>query len=118
MTEGPVNDIQERLDKMMKKGPKLRLISIFAADRRDGTFDLIYSFHGGDAVQDIRYIVKADDELASLSELYVGAICMEREVVDMFGLRFKGIAGGFLLDPERSPKTPLRLPPKEVGGNG
>jgi NADH:ubiquinone oxidoreductase subunit C len=118
MSEGPSNDIHGRIDEMTRNGPKPRLISIFAADRRDGTFDLIYAFHDGDEVHDIRYIVKADEEQPSLSDQYIGAICMEREVVDMFGLQFKGIVGGFLLDPEKSPRMPLRLPPKEVAKNG
>ena len=37
---------------------------------------------------------------------------MEREIVDMMGLHFKGIEGGLLLTPGKGIVTPLRKPCK------
>jgi len=42
---------------------------------------------------------------------------MEKEAAEMFGVRFKGVSGNFLLD-ETSPKAPLRQPRKEVAKDG
>lgn len=106
-------DVRKKLEKMMLKAPRPRLVDIMAADRRDGTYDLIYVFQHEGSLVDLRYVVTEDEEISSISDLYSGALCMEREIIDMFGLKFKGVEGGFLLD-KNSPKNPLRLPRKEV----
>jgi NADH:ubiquinone oxidoreductase subunit C len=108
----PVNDIGSKVDKMSFKYPKPRLITIVANDNADGTFELIYAFHYNNQYTEVRYIVKEDDELESLSSHYAAAINMEREVVDMLGLHFKGIEGGLLLDPAKGIVAPLRKPRK------
>ncbi len=107
----PPNDIRKRLERMTRKADMPRLIDIIAVDRQDGTFDLIYTFHHQNVLMDERFVIKADDELESIRDLYAAAIYMEREIIDMFGLRFNGLEGGFLLD-KNSPQTPLRKPIK------
>lgn len=114
----PINDIKKKLDRMELKAPRPRLIDIIVADRRDGTYDLIYAFHHEGKIVDVRYVFKEEDELESLSDRYSGALFMEREAMEMFGVKFKGVDGAFLLDPELSPKTPLRLPRLEVKKDG
>jgi NADH:ubiquinone oxidoreductase subunit C len=111
----PVNDIKSKVDRMTLKFPRPRLITIIANDNADGTFELIYAFHYNNQYTEVRYTVMADDELDSLSPYYAGAVNMEREIVDMMGLHFKGIEGGMLLTPEKGIVTPLRKPlkPKE-----
>jgi NADH:ubiquinone oxidoreductase subunit C len=111
----PVNDIKSRIDRMDLKYPKPRLISIIAIDNSDGTFELIYAFHYNNQYTDVRYTVKAEDELESLSSYYAAALNMEREVVDMMGLHFKGIEGGMLLTEGKGIVTPLRKPLKQAG---
>jgi NADH:ubiquinone oxidoreductase subunit C len=108
----PVNDIKSRIDRMDLKLPKPRLITIIANDNADGTFELIYGFHYNNQYTDVRFTVKGDDELESLSSYYAGAVNMEREVIDMMGLHFKGVEGGLLLDPAKGIVTPLRKPLK------
>ncbi len=108
----PVNDIRTKVDRMTFKFPKPRLISIFAIDNADGTFELIYAFHYNNQYTEVRYPVKLEDELDSLSSHYAGAVNMEREIVDMMGLHFKGIEGGLLLTPGKGIVTPLRKPLK------
>ncbi len=110
----PLNDIKSKVDRMALKFPKPRLITIIANDNADGTFELIYAFHYNNQYTEVRYTVKADDELDSLSPYYAGAVNMEREIVDMMGLHFKGIEGGVLLTPEKGIVTPLRKPLKPM----
>ena len=52
------------------------------------------------------------ESVANTFEYYAGAVNMEREIVDMMGLHFKGIVGGMLLEPGKGIVTPLRKPPK------
>lgn len=114
----PVNDIKSKIDRMAFKFPKPRLIAIVANDNADGTFELIYAFHYNNQYAEVRFTVKAEDELDSLSSYYAGAVNMEREIVDMMGLHFKGIEGGLLLTPGKGIVTPLRKPPKPADTAG
>lgn len=100
-------DVRDQLRSMEGRGPA-RLISIFPLDNSDGTLDLIYMFQVGEEVIQHRYRVREDEELESLSSLYKGALNMEREIVDLFGLRFKGVEGGLLLCAESGVTKPLR----------
>jgi NADH:ubiquinone oxidoreductase subunit C len=109
----PVNDIKSKIDRMDLKFPKPRLITIIANDNADGTFELIYAFHYNNQYTEVRFTVKEDDELESLSSYYAAATNMEREIVDMMGLHFKGIQGGLLLEPGKGIVTPLRKPLKQ-----
>jgi NADH:ubiquinone oxidoreductase subunit C len=110
----PVNDIRSKVDRMAFKFPKPRLIAIIPIDNADGTFELIYSFHYNNQYTEVRYTVKEEDELDSLSSYYAGAVNMEREIVDMMGLKIKGIEGGMLLTPGKGIVTPLRKPRKAI----
>jgi len=111
----PNSQIFEMLDRMT---PQPRLIDIMVADRRDGTFDLIYVVQHEGKLVDMRFVFREEDELESMAKRYSGALFMEKEAAEMFGVKFKGVTGSFLLDPELSPKTPLRLRPKEVAKDG
>ena len=108
----PVNDIKSKIDRMAFKFPKPRLITIVANDNADGTFELIYAFHYNNQYTEVRFTIKAEDELDSLSSYYAAAVNMEREIVDMMGLNFKGIEGGLLLTPGKGNVAPMRKPPK------
>ena len=108
----PVNDIKSKVDRMSFKSPKPRLITIFANDNADGTYELIYAFHYNNQYTEVRYMVKEEDELDSLSSHFAAAVNMEREIVDMLGLHFKGIGGGLLLTPGKGIVNPMRKPRK------
>ena len=105
-------DVRERL--RMKEGQGTsRLISVFPVDNADGTLDLIYMFQHGTEVAQYRYTIDEHEELESLADLYKGALNMEREIVDLFGLRIKGVEGGLLLCPESGVVNPMRKPSKQ-----
>lgn len=110
----PVNDIKAKVDRMAFKFPRPRLITIIPIDNADGTFELIYAFHYNNQYTEVRYTVKEEDELDSLSSYYSAAINMEREIVDMMGLRIKGMEPGLLLAPGKGIVTPLRKPRKVI----
>ncbi|OPY31687.1 MAG: NADH dehydrogenase subunit C [Methanomassiliicoccales archaeon PtaU1.Bin124] len=110
----PNEGMKNELERM---SPRPRLIDVMVADRRDGSFDLVYVFQDGHGIKDLRCVFQDGEELESISSLYSGALYMEKEAAEMFGVRFKGVDGLFLLD-EASPKAPLRLPRKEVGKDG
>ena len=97
---------------MSFKFPKPRLITIISNDNADGTYELIYAFHYNNQYTEVRYTVKEEDELDSLSTHYAAAVNMEREIVDMMGLKIKGIVGGMLLEPGKGIVSPLRKPRK------
>ncbi len=105
-------DVRDRLRQAEGQGPA-RPISIFPVDNADSTLDLIYMFQIGPEVVQYRYTVREDEEIESLSGVFRGALGMEREAVDLFGLRFKGVEGGLLLGPESGVVKPLRKPPKQ-----
>jgi NADH:ubiquinone oxidoreductase subunit C len=108
----PVNDIKAKVDRMAFKYPRPRLITIIPIDNADGTFELIYAFHYNNQYTEVRYTVKEEDELDSLSSYYSGATNMEREMVDMMGLHIKGMEPGLLLTPGKGIVTPLKKPRK------
>jgi NADH:ubiquinone oxidoreductase subunit C len=103
-------DVRDRLKQAEEIGPA-RLISIFPLDNADGTLDIIYMFQVGADVMQHRYTIEEDEELSSLSDLFKGALNMEREMVDLFGIKVKGVEGGLLLCPESGVVKPLRKPP-------
>jgi Ni,Fe-hydrogenase III component G len=108
-------DVRERLRQIDPQAPA-RLISIFPVDNADGTLDVIYMFQVGGEVVLHRYVVSEDQEIESLSDLFKGALNMEREAVDLFGLRVRGVGGGLLLCPESGVVKPLRKPPRPSKG--
>lgn len=102
-------------EQMMASGA--RLVAVIAQDNGDGTLQLIYLFDSGGKLTDRRYTILPDWEVDSVSDVYSGAVNMERESVDLLGVKFKGITPGLLLVPGKSEVTPLRkgaLEPKEV----
>jgi NADH:ubiquinone oxidoreductase subunit C len=105
-------DVRERLRAKEGQGTS-RLISVFPIDNADGTLDLIYMFQHGTEVAQYRYTIDESQELESLADLFKGALNMEREAVDLFGLRFKGVQGGLLLCPESGVVNPMRKPQKQ-----
>jgi Ni,Fe-hydrogenase III component G len=99
------------------KSAQARMISIVAREDEDGTIELIYLFDRDGRMTDFRFRILPDWEIDSVADIIPGAMNMERELVDLFGLRYKGVKSGLLLEAGKSPLTPLRRPPapaKEV----
>jgi NADH:ubiquinone oxidoreductase subunit C len=119
----PKVDIKVDLRGRLERGSKepSRLISIIPVDNADGTFDLIYMFQRGEGVEQYRYTFPVEEELDTISDLFKGALNMEREITDLFGMRFEGVQGGLLIMPDSGIVAPLRKPSigqKEVRKDG
>jgi NADH:ubiquinone oxidoreductase subunit C len=98
--------VRDKVKEMIEAGA--RMITIVAREDDDGTFELIYIFDRDGRMVNFRFRTNPDWEVDSVADIYKGAANMEREIVDLFGLRFKGVRGGLLLEVGKSPVAPLR----------
>ncbi len=95
-----------------------RFVTLVVRDRGDGTMELIYVFHSENEIVEKRFIIRPEWELESISDLWKGALLMEREAIDLFGIKIKGLQGGILLVPGKSPINPLRERKQEGESDG
>jgi NADH:ubiquinone oxidoreductase subunit C len=91
----------------MQKKWNVRLATIIATDKGAGTMELIYVLDHDGEIWTVRSEFLQDDELASLSSVFLGAENMEREIIDLLGIKFEGIKGLFL-EPGPGIMAPLR----------
>ena len=61
----------------------------------DGGVEMIYSFSNGLELENLRFVVGNDAEIASVSERFPNAFFFENETHDLFGVRFSGISIDF-----------------------
>lgn len=88
------------------RGAKARLATIVAEENGDG-LRLTYIYDIDSRLEDHSYFLLPHEELTSISAIYRGALNMEREIVDLFGLVIHGAAAK-LLFADDSPHAPLR----------
>lgn len=98
--------VRERTREMIEAGA--RMMAIAARESDDGTMELIYVFDRDQKIVDFRFQIIPEWEIDSVADLFKGALTLEREVVDLFGLRIKGVPSGIFLEPGKSPVAPLR----------
>lgn len=98
--------VRERTREMIEAGA--RMIAIVARENEDGTIEMIYTFDRDQRVADFRFQILPEWEVDSVADLFRGALTLEREVVDLFGLRIKGVLPGIFLEEGKSPVAPLR----------
>jgi NADH:ubiquinone oxidoreductase subunit C len=102
----PASEIRPKVMKMSRVNAQL--VAIIAVDLADGNFELIYSFFSRSELVNLRFVAPDGEEIESISDMFPGAMNFEREIIDLFGLRFKGIPGGLMLTPESGIVAPLR----------
>jgi len=102
----PASEIRPKVMKMSRVSAQL--VAIIAVDLADGNFELIYSFFSRSELVNLRFVAPDGEEIESISDMFPGAMNFEREIIDLFGLRFKGIPGGLMLTPESGIVAPLR----------
>jgi NADH:ubiquinone oxidoreductase subunit C len=98
--------VRERTKEMIEAGA--RMIAIVARENDDGTMEMIYVFDRDGKMVDFRFQILPEWEIDSVADLYKGALTLEREVVDLFGLHIKGVPPGIFLVEGKSPVAPLR----------
>jgi len=123
---GPKVDIRSKIMKLERA--KAQLIAITAVDLADGSFELIYSFFSKSELVNLRFTIGEGFELDSVADMFPGALNFEREIIDLFGLKFKGVRGGLVITPESgivaplrkssNPSTPASREKKEAIGHG
>ena len=99
-------DVRQRFKGFLDAGS--RFIALVVRESEDGMFELIYAFDQGGKVADFRFSIPLDQEVDSVADLYPGAMTAEREAVDLFGVRFKGVRPGLFLVEGKSPPEPPR----------
>jgi len=104
--KGPKVDIRTKVSRLDKV--RAQLIAITAVDLADGNFELIYSFFSKSELVNLRFTVSDGYEIDSISDMFPGAKNFEREIIDLFGLKFKGVEGGLLIMPSSNIIAPLR----------
>lgn len=88
------------------RGSKARLATIVAEENGDGMrLTYIYDLNG--KLRDYQYFLLPHEQIDSISDVYTGALNMEREVADLFGLEINGAPPKLLLA-EESEYAPLR----------
>ena len=102
----PASEIRPKVMNMSRVSAQL--VAIIAIDLADGNFELIYSFFSRSELVNLRFAAPDGEEIESISDTFPGAMNFEREIIDLFGLRFKGIPGGLMLTPESGIVAPLR----------
>jgi len=103
---GPKVDIRSKIIKLERA--KAQLVAITAVDLADGNFELIYSFFSKSELVNLRFTIGEDFEVDSIADMFPGALNFEREIIDLFGLKFKGVRGGLMITPESGIVAPLR----------
>lgn len=98
--------VRARTQEMIADGA--RMITIAARENDDGTIELIYLFDRGGQMVNFRFTILPEWEVDSVVNIYKGALNMEREVVDLFGLHYKGVEPGLFLVQGKSMVAPLR----------
>jgi NADH:ubiquinone oxidoreductase subunit C len=98
--------VRARTQEMITGGG--RMITIAARENDDGSIEMIYLFDRGGQMVNFRFTILPEWEVESVVDIYKGALNMEREVVDLFGLHYKGVEPGLFLVPGKSKVAPLR----------
>lgn len=113
-----VNAAQDKVvskDELVKEVERLagegaRFTTMVCLDR-DPDFEIIYMFQGEDlSLIKFRVRIAKDEEIPSISGVLLGAVLMENEIMEFFGVKFTNLALDFkcrMLLAADSPQTPL-----------
>ena len=66
------------------------LKNITALEKENGVFELIYHLYSTSNAEDLLYSINVSDEIESITDIFKSAIADEREIYDMFGIKFIG----------------------------
>ena len=88
----PVADVPQVVERVRGELRHRRFVDLTAVDRltREERFELVYLFYSMDGHTWLRLKARTDAEAPSLTPTIPGANWYEREVFDLFGVRFVG----------------------------
>lgn len=102
-----VGDLLKRVREFCDQGS--RFVTATCLDSGD-RFEVFYHFDRGLELRHLRLVVGKDEEVPSISGIYLCAFLVENEMKELFGLNVSGIAldyKGRLLLTEECPKRPM-----------
>jgi NADH:ubiquinone oxidoreductase subunit C len=90
--EVPLEQLLEDLQRIRGELGYSRFVDLTAVDRlrRENRFDLVYLFYSLERRAHLRLKTRTDAEAPSITSLVPGANWYERELFDLFGIRFEG----------------------------
>ncbi len=88
----PIEQLADTVQRVRVELGYRRFVDLTAVDRlqREGRFELVYLFYSMDQRAWLRLKTRVDDEAPSITPAVPGANWYEREVFDLFGVRFDG----------------------------
>ena len=88
----PLDALLSTIDRVRGELGYSRFVDLTAVDRltREGRFELVYLFYSLEQKTWARVKTRTDEEAPSLTPSIPGANWYEREVFDLFGIRFEG----------------------------
>jgi NADH:ubiquinone oxidoreductase subunit C len=88
----PVAELLQAIERVRGPLDHARFVDMTAIDRltREHRFELVYLFYSLQSHTWLRLITRTDAEAPSLTPMIPGANWYEREVFDLFGIRFDG----------------------------
>lgn len=98
--------LRSKLEKLGKAGA--RFSTLVGVDIDDATIEVIYLFDHQDELLHLRIRYDFDESIPSISDIFPAATILERELVDMFGVKVDGMEPYLLLEPGSGIKAPLR----------
>lgn len=87
-----------------------RFVTATCVDLGDGTLDVIYHFDKDLEMKNYRIKVKKDEEIPSISKIYLCSILVENEMKELFGLNVDNMAidyGGHMLLSDDELSSPM-----------
>lgn len=84
------SNVAETLDFIRKNYKFDMLKEIIASDNQDGSFELIYHLYSTQDDEDMLISIRVGDETESVSKVFDSAIADEKEIYDLFGIKFFG----------------------------
>lgn len=83
-----LKDLLTETDRQYKAGRRLVLVTCVKTNEG---FELTYSFDKDYKMENIKFTIKEDTEIPSISDIYWNAFIFENEIHDLFGIKIKGI---------------------------
>ena len=102
------SDVLPRVRELAEKG--YRYVTTTCCLNPDGGFDLFYSFDREYTLVTLTTTLPADEEIASISGVYLAGAFAENEISELFGVKISGKAidyGGHFILSEGAPESPF-----------
>ncbi len=109
-------EVRSKIEKMQKSGA--RFVVLAANDMGEGKFEVIYLFYHMGELLEVRLCVGIDEVVPTITDLFPAAAFLEREMVDLFGVKVEGAAPNLLLEPGAGVVAPLRKRREAEGPKG